>query len=121
MCARLSQYAVDGDDLSSVRNKSIRSAFEDSEFDGLKKRVRSELLPVAAFPVPSRPLSVAQSAEHYRRRGRFLAPFPTSSVEKTGITSALTALARKLGSRLYAFARQASEIAEPEVRLTNPC
>jgi len=41
----VSQYAVDGDDLAAMSNKSIRSVFGDSEFDELKSRVRSELLP----------------------------------------------------------------------------
>jgi hypothetical protein len=41
----VSQYAADGDDLAAMSNKSIRSVFGDSEFDELKRRVRSELLP----------------------------------------------------------------------------
>ena len=41
----VSQYAADGDDLAAMSNKSIRSVFENSEFDELKRRVRSELLP----------------------------------------------------------------------------
>ncbi|MFY9729213.1 MAG: hypothetical protein WAK24_01300 [Candidatus Acidiferrales bacterium] len=41
----VSRYACDGDDLSAMSNKSIRSVFMDSEFDELKRRVRSELLP----------------------------------------------------------------------------
>jgi hypothetical protein len=41
----VSKYAVDGDDLDAMSNESIRSVFEDSEFDELKRCVRSELLP----------------------------------------------------------------------------
>jgi hypothetical protein len=41
----VSKYAVDGDDLSAMSSKSIRSVFEDSEFEALKTRVRTELLP----------------------------------------------------------------------------
>jgi hypothetical protein len=41
----VSQYAVDGDDLTAMNNKSIRTVFKDQEFDKLKERVRSELLP----------------------------------------------------------------------------
>jgi hypothetical protein len=43
--ATVSQYAVDGDDLTAMNNNSIRTVFKDEEFDELKKRVRSELLP----------------------------------------------------------------------------
>jgi hypothetical protein len=43
--ATVSRYAVDGDDLAAMSDKSIRSVFRDSEFDELKTRVRSELLP----------------------------------------------------------------------------
>ena len=39
----VSRYAAEGDDLAAMSNKSIRSVFGDSEFDGLKRRVRSEL------------------------------------------------------------------------------
>jgi hypothetical protein len=41
----VSQYAVDGDDLTAMSNKSIRTVFKDEEFDELKERVRLELLP----------------------------------------------------------------------------
>jgi hypothetical protein len=41
----VSRYAADGDDLAAMSNKSIRSVFADGEFDELKRRVRSELLP----------------------------------------------------------------------------
>ena len=41
----VSEYAVEGDDLSAMSSKSIRSVFEDTEFEELKARVRSELLP----------------------------------------------------------------------------
>lgn len=41
----VSQYATDGDDLDALSDKSIRSVFTDDEFEALKKRVRSELLP----------------------------------------------------------------------------
>jgi hypothetical protein len=43
--ATVSQYAIDGDDLTAMNNKSIRTVFKDEEFDELKERVRSELLP----------------------------------------------------------------------------
>lgn len=41
----VSAYAVDGDDLSGMSSKTIRSVFEDREFEALKARVRTELLP----------------------------------------------------------------------------
>jgi hypothetical protein len=41
----VSTYAVDGDDLSGMSSKTIRSVFEDREFEALKARVRTELLP----------------------------------------------------------------------------
>jgi len=41
----VSEYAVDGDDLAAMSSKTIRSIFRASEFEELKQRVRSELLP----------------------------------------------------------------------------
>jgi hypothetical protein len=41
----VSAYAVDGDDLTAMSSKTIRTVFEDSEFEALKRRVRTELLP----------------------------------------------------------------------------
>jgi hypothetical protein len=41
----VTKYAADGDDLAAMSKKSIRSVFGDTEFDELKRRVRSELLP----------------------------------------------------------------------------
>jgi len=41
----VSQYAVDGNDLTAMNNKSIRTVFKDEEFDELKEQVCSELLP----------------------------------------------------------------------------
>jgi hypothetical protein len=41
----VSQYAADGDDLAALSSMPIRGVFGDGEFDELKRRVRSELLP----------------------------------------------------------------------------
>ena len=41
----VSAYAVDGHDLSGMSSKTIRSVFEGREFEALKARVRTELLP----------------------------------------------------------------------------
>lgn len=41
----VSQYAVDGDDLTAMNSAPIRTVFKDEEFDELRERVRSELLP----------------------------------------------------------------------------
>lgn len=41
----VSEYSVEGDDLSAMSSKTIRSVFEDNEFEELKQRVRTELLP----------------------------------------------------------------------------
>jgi len=41
----VSEYAIEGEDLSAMSSKTIRSVFEDGEFEELKRRVRTELLP----------------------------------------------------------------------------
>jgi hypothetical protein len=41
----VSEYAVEGQDLTAMSSKSIRSVFTDEEFEEMKQRVRKELLP----------------------------------------------------------------------------
>ncbi len=43
--ATVSTYAINGEDMDALKDAGIRRLFKDGEFDDLKRRVRTELLP----------------------------------------------------------------------------